>query len=79
MSKVQIPPLIQPLLNLKTMYQTIDRLFEMINQEFKAQGTKKQVLPNFGIRCRELGGLKVTIFRACVRSFDSVLQNIIRL
>ena len=33
--------------------------FEMINQEFKAQGTKYQVLPNFGISCRELGVLKV--------------------
>ena len=28
----------------------------MINQEFKAQGTKYHVLPNFGICCRELGG-----------------------
>ena len=37
-------------------------LFEEINQEFKTEGTKYQVLPNFGICCRELGALKVTIF-----------------
>ena len=28
----------------------------MVNQEFKAQGTKYKMLPNFGICCRELGG-----------------------
>ena len=39
---------------------------------FKTQGTKYQVLPNFGICCRELGGLKVASFCACVRSFCSV-------
>ena len=50
----------------------IDKLFEMMNQEFKAHGTKYQVLPNFGICCKELGGIKVTSFRACVRSFCSV-------
>ena len=33
------------------------------------------MLPHFGICCRELGGLKVTIFRACVRSFCSVLKT----
>ena len=55
----------------------------MINQEFKAQETKYQVLANFGICCRELGGrggLKVMSFRACVRNFCSVylqqLENI---
>ena len=31
-----------------------------------------QVLPNFGICCRELRGLKVASFRACVRSFCSI-------
>ena len=40
----------------------MDKLFEMINQDFKAQGTKYQVLPNLGICCRELAGLKVTSF-----------------
>ena len=40
----------------------------MINQEFKAQGTKYQVLPHFVICCRELG-LKVTRFFECARSF----------
>ena len=50
----------------------MDKLFETVNQEFKAQGTKYQVLLNFGICCRELVGLKVTIFSACVRSFSSV-------
>ena len=34
----------------------------MINQEFEAPGTNYQVLPNFGVSCRELRGLKVTIF-----------------
>ena len=43
----------------------------MMNQEFKAQGTKHQVWPNFVIYCRELGGLRVESFRACVRSFCS--------
>ena len=47
----------------------------MINQEFKAQETKYQVLPNFGIRGRALEGLKVTSFRACVRSFRSVYSG----
>ena len=51
----------------------IDKLFEMINQEFKVQGTKYQVLSNFGICCRELGGLEVTSFGTCVHSFCSVL------
>ena len=41
----------------------------MTNQEFKAIGRKLQVLPNFGICCRELRELKVTSSRACVRSF----------
>ena len=52
-----------------------DKLFERINQEFKTQGTKYPVSPNFGMRCRELRALKVTIFRACVRSFCSVLEH----
>ena len=34
------------------------------------------MLPNFGICCRELRGLKVTSFRACVRSFCSVATRI---
>ena len=50
-------------------------LFEMINQEFKAQGTKYQMLPDLGICCRELRGLKLAIFRACVRSFFSIRQE----
>ena len=38
----------------------------MINQEFKAKGTKYQVLPNFKICCRELGGSKQRVFaHAC--------------
>ena len=53
----------------------IDKLFEMINQEFKAQGTKYQVLTNFGFCCRELAGFKVTSFRTCKRSFCSVHRN----
>ena len=50
-------------------------LFETMSQEFKAQGTQYQVLPTFGICCRELMGLTVTSFRACVRSFCSVGQS----
>ena len=34
----------------------------MIKQEFKAQGTKYQVLQNFGICCRELGDSKLPVF-----------------
>ena len=41
----------------------------MMNQEFKAIGRNYGVLPNFGICYRELGGLKVVSFHACVRSF----------
>ena len=44
----------------------------MINQDLKALGREYQVLPNLGICCGELRGLKVTSFRACVRSFYSV-------
>ena len=58
--------------NLKKGGVWIDKLSEMINEEFEAQGTKYQVLLNFGICCRELGELKVTSFRACVRSFCSI-------
>ena len=46
--------------NLRYGSVRIDKLPEMINQEFKAQGTKYQVLPNFGICHRELGEIKVT-------------------
>ena len=49
-----------------------DKLFEMINQEVKVLGRKYLVLPSFGICCREPMGLKVTSFRACMRSFCSV-------
>ena len=58
--------------NLRKGSVWIDKLFETINQELKAQGTKYQVLPNFGTCCRELGALKATSIRACVRSFCSV-------
>ena len=45
-----------------------DKLFEMINQEFKTQRTKFQVLPNFGVCCRELGGSKLRVFvHACMK------------
>ena len=47
----------------------------MINQQFKALGRKYQVLPNFGICCRELRRLKVTGFRACEHSFCSVIHS----
>ena len=40
----------------------MDKLYEMINQEFKAQGRNRQVLPNFRICCRELEGSKLKIF-----------------
>ena len=50
----------------------IDKLFERINQEFKANGTKYQILLNFRICCKELKGLKVASFRTCVSSFCSV-------
>ena len=50
-------------------------IFEMTNQELKAIGRKYQVLPNFEICCRELGGLKVTSCRACVYSFCSVCMQ----
>ena len=38
------------------------KAFEMINQEFKAQGTKYIVLSNFRISCRELSELKLPLF-----------------
>ena len=40
----------------------IHKLFEMINQQFKIQETRYQVLPNFQVCCREQGGPKVTSF-----------------
>ena len=52
------------------------KLFEMINQEFKAQGTKYQVL-NFGICCRELGGLKVTSFHACGIDVSILFESLV--
>ena len=55
--------------NLRSGIVWIDKLFDMINQECKAQGTKYQVLPSSRISCRELGELKVIIFCSCVRSF----------
>ena len=55
----------------------IDKLFEMINQEFKAEGTKYQVLPNYVIRCRELEGLKVFVqLHGCSVSALSMQCNI---
>ena len=51
-----------------------DKLFEMINQEFKPHGRKYQVLPNFRICCKELRRLKVTSFGGGVHSFCSVGQ-----
>ena len=48
------------------------KLSEMTNQKFKVQGRNYQVLFNFGIYCRKLGGLKVTSFCACMHSFRSV-------
>ena len=47
----------------------------MINQEFKALQRKYQVLPNFGICCKEQRELKVANFCTCVRSFCSVKQS----
>ena len=44
----------------------MDKLLEVINSEFKAQGANYQVLSNFGICCKELRGLEATIFsRMC--------------
>ena len=37
------------------------KLFEMINEEFRAPGTKCKVLPNFWIYYREQERLKVTM------------------
>ena len=50
----------------------------MIYQMFNAQRTIYQVLPNFRICCKKLGGLKITSFRACVRSFCSVQEGLDR-
>ena len=40
----------------------------MIHQEFNPPGRKYQVLPNFELCFRELRGLKMTNFRACMHS-----------
>ena len=55
----------------------LGKMIGTMNQEFKAIGTKYQVLSNFGICCWELAGLKVTSFRACVRSFCSVYLSFV--
>ena len=60
--------------NLRCESVWVDKIFEMINQAFKAQGTKYQMSLNFGIRCSELQGLNVTSFRTCVPSFCSVVE-----
>ena len=44
--------------NLRSGSVQIDKLFEMINQEFTAQGTRYLVLPSLGICWRDFGGLK---------------------
>ena len=47
----------------------IDKLFEIINQEFQVLGRKYQMLPNFGICCRELRGSNQRVFMyACADS-----------
>ena len=53
-----------------------DKLFEMMGPEMKVQGRKYQILSNFGIFCRESGGLKGASFRACVQTFCSVVSSI---
>ena len=55
----------------KLRKMTSSKLFEMINQEFKVQGTIYQVLQHLESCCREQGGTKVTSARAYVRSFCS--------
>ena len=53
----------------------MDKLFEMINQGFEAQGTKCQVCFSFGICCREPGGSKLRVFaHACAVSTLSYMQ-----
>ena len=55
--------------NLRQGSFLIDKLFEMMNQEFKTHGTKCQVLQDFGICCRELGSSKLRVFvHACAVS-----------
>ena len=51
----------------------------MINQEFKTQGRKyqDQVLPIFGICCREQGGSKLRVFsHVCAVSASSIYRII---
>ena len=46
----------------------------MKNQEFHAKETKDQVLPNFGICCRELRGSKLQVLKhGCAVSTLSML------
>ena len=58
--------------NLRSGKVWIHKLFEMINQEFKVLKTKYQLLPNFGVCCRELVGEAMS-FCAFEHSFCSVL------
>ena len=44
--------------------------------EGRLQGKHKSVPPNFGICCKEIGGLKVTDFYVYARSFYSASVNI---
>ena len=47
----------------------IEKVFQMTNQEFQAQGAKYQVLPNLGICSGELVRSKLQVFRhACAIS-----------
>ena len=43
----------------------MDQSFEMMHQEFKAQRGRYQMLPYFGICCRELGQLMHAQFLLC--------------
>ena len=51
----------------------------MKNQEFKAERTKYQVLPNLGSCCRELWGSNLQVFaHACAASFSIYSSKILQ-
>ena len=54
----------------------MDKLFELMFQEFTTQGRKYQMLPNFGICCRELGDSKLRVFAhaSAVPALSSFVQ-----
>ena len=52
------------------------KLYEMINQELKADGRKYQVLPNFGICYEELSKLRILVHANAVSTLSPAYEYV---